>query len=138
MNRVFNINFMDAVEVNKENEMELKDNLTTVLENCGFSTTGTVYANTHMLCNDKYHVEISQYTPAGEDWIETIWFDGSQKSIVDSVKERVDYFDVDEEAEVWIPHRGTSGVPSSISELVEDAEWKLNELKELLSALQAL
>lgn len=129
---------MDAVRLNEENEMMLKDKLWNVLENCGFSTTGTVYANTHMAPDDKYYVESSQYTPAGEDWIETIWFDGSQKSFVDSVKERVDYFDVDEEVEVWIPHRGTSGVPSSISVLVEDAEWKLNELKELMSALKAL
>lgn len=54
---------MDAVRLNEENEMMLKDKLWNVLENCGFSTTGTVYANTHMAPDDKYYVESSQYTP---------------------------------------------------------------------------
>ena len=39
---------------------------------------------------------------------------------------------IDEEVEIWIDIRGTRGVPSSIKSLLEDAEWKLEKLKELL------
>ena len=38
-------------------------------------------------------------------------------------------FDVDEEAMLWIPHRGENGIPNSICALVDDAEWKLQSLK---------
>ena len=42
----------------------------------------------------------------------------------------------DEEVEIWIPSRGKNGVPSSISTLLHDAEWKLEQLESLLSDLQ--
>ena len=42
----------------------------------------------------------------------------------------------DWEVEIWISSRGQNGVPSSISALVHDAEWKLEQLESLLSDLQ--
>ena len=57
-------------------------------------------------------------------------------NFVDAVEEITTNFDIDEEVEIWIPSRGQSGVPSSISALVHDAEWKLEQLESLLSDLQ--
>lgn len=84
----------------------------------------------------KYYIELNNNTPLGEDWWLTVWFDGTDKSFVDAVEEITTNFDIDEEAEIWVPLRGKNGVPSSISALVQDAEWKLEQLESLLSDLQ--
>lgn len=85
--------------------------------------------------NGKY-IEINQNTPEGEDWWETIWFDGTYEGFVNAVEERVLNFDVDEEVEKWIPDRGKGGCPDSIMDLVHDAEWKQKTLENLLDDLQ--
>ena len=87
---------------------------------------------------DEYYVEINQYTPAGEDWWETIWFDGTDNGFIGAVRERYRCFDVDDEAEVWIDRRGENGVPNSIRELIKDAEWKEIKLGELSDELDEL
>lgn len=84
----------------------------------------------------KYYIELNNNTPLGEDWWLTVWFDGTDKSFVDAIEEITTNFDIDEEVEIWIPLRGKNGVPSSISALVQDAEWKLEQLEYLLSDLQ--
>ena len=86
----------------------------------------------------EFYVEINQYTPAGEDWWETIWFDGTDAGFIRAVRERYLDFDVDEEAEVWIERRGKNGVPDSIRTLIEDAEWKAIKLGELADTLDEL
>ena len=85
--------------------------------------------------NGKY-IEINQSTPKGEDWYETIWFDGTYKGFTNAVEERVLNFDIDEEVEIWIPGRGKGGCPDSIMDLVHDAEWKQKTLENLLDDLQ--
>lgn len=84
----------------------------------------------------KYYIELNNNTPLGEDWWLTVWFDGTDKSFVDAVEEITTNFDIDEEAEIWVPLRGKNGVPSSISALVHDAEWKLEQLESLVCDLQ--
>lgn len=84
----------------------------------------------------KYYIELNNNTPLGEDWWLTVWFDGTDKSFVDAIEKITTNFDIDEEMEIWIPLRGKNGVPSSISALVQDAEWKLEQLESLLSDLQ--
>ena len=84
----------------------------------------------------KYYIELNNNTPLGEDWWLTVWFDGTDKIFVDAIEEITTNFDIDEEVEIWIPLRGKNGVPSSISALVQDAEWKLEQLESLLSDLQ--
>lgn len=85
--------------------------------------------------NGKY-IEINQSTPEGEDWWETIWFDGTYEGFTNAVEERVLNFDVDEEVEIWISSRGKGGCPNSIMDLVHDAEWKQKTLEKLLDDLQ--
>ncbi len=82
----------------------------------------------------EYYVDIGQETPAGEDWSECIWFDGTTKGFIDAVQTLAENFDVDEAAELWINCRGTNGVPSSVRALVKDAEWKLKTLETLADA----
>ena len=103
-----------------------------VLENNDFGTDEITKQG------DKYYMEINQYTPEGEDWNECIWFDGTDKGFIDSLEERIDNFDIDEEVEIWVDSRGKNGVPSSIKALIEDAEWKFKTLKNILNELKSL
>lgn len=83
----------------------------------------------------EFYAELEQYTPAGEDWIVTIWFSGTDSSFADAFAEYASDFDVDEAVEIWIPNRGKNGVPASVSTLLEDAEWKQDTLEECAIAL---
>lgn len=62
-------------------------------------------------------IEISNYSPAGEQLVEYLNAD----NIVESCKSIYENYDADEHAEMWIAHRGKDGVPNSITELVNDA-----------------
>lgn len=109
----------------------LSDKLLEVLENNGFSCDGDVTEQ-----DGEYYIEINQYTPEGQDWWETIWFDGTEEGFVKSVSNRANGFNVDEEAEIYIEIRGEKGVPDSIGDLMEDAEWKKETLQTLSRVLQ--
>ena len=79
--------------------------------------------------NNEFYLEYGQSTPEGEDWWETLWFDGTEEGFIKAFTERANSFDVDEEAEVWIESRGkVRGVPDSIRDLIDDAEWKKETL----------
>lgn len=85
------------------------------------------------LVGSKHHAYVTYRakTPEGEDWQEEFEFDGTIQSLAKAIRLRIEDFDVDEEAMIWIPHRGKNGVPSSIKALVYDAEWKLQKLASL-------
>ena len=78
-------------------------------------------------------VDVAKQSPAGEDFS----FGVSSENFVEEVKMYAAYFDVDEHVEMWIEARrnGVRGVPSSIRELVEDAEDIDKMLEELADAL---
>lgn len=84
--------------------------------------------------NEKFYLEIGRTTPEGEDWRETICFDGTFESFTDYLKERANTFDVDDEVEPYIPCRGKHGCPSSIKALIAEAEWKKEVLLSLSKA----
>lgn len=86
----------------------------------------------------QFYVELNQYTPEGEDWHETIWFDGTDADFVKALRNRIKNFNIDEEVEKWIPSRGKNGVPEKISDLIKDAEWKLEELRDLCYELESV
>lgn len=86
----------------------------------------------------EYYVELSQYTPAGEDWYVIIWFDGTDEDFIKSVRKYVNGFDVDDEVDPYLEMRGKNGVPNSISTLIEDAKWKEKTLEELADELEYL
>ena len=82
-------------------------------------------------CYDEY-VEISQQSPAGEDFSFTV----DEKDFVENVKQYAADFNPDEHIAMWIEPKGfgTSGVPSA-RELVHDAEAIDEMLQNLAIAL---
>lgn len=110
--------------------MKLNEKIIEVIENNGFNY------NAVMEHDNKFYIKLYQDTPAGEDWNVIIWFDGSNNGFIDSFRRYFESFDVDEEVEIFIESRGKHGIPSSISLLVKDAEWKKEKLGLLLKDLE--
>lgn len=105
----------------------LSEKMNEIIEGCSFR-----------VIEEDDNVYISRYTPCGEDWNEVIVYDGTDEAFLNGLKERLEGFDVDEEAEVWVDLRGKNGVPSSIRALLEDAEWKKEQLENLVDKIQLL
>lgn len=110
--------------------MELNKKIIDVIENSGFCYSVV------MEHDNKFYIELYQDTPAGEDWHVIIWFNGSNNGFINSFRRYYESFDVDEETEVLVESRGEHGVPSSISLLVKDSEWKKEKLGLLLKDLE--
>ena len=111
---------------------ELNENIVRILEDSGFYVGKPEYSNHHR----EYYVEINQSTDLGEDWWMTLWYDGSDEDFIQKFETMVDYFDPDEEAEVYIEMRGKNGVPDSIRDILDDQVWKLETLRTTLKELQ--
>lgn len=82
----------------------------------------------------RYYALLEQSTPLGEDWCLEFLY----KNIADLVNQIREYFcnyDADEEAEIYINMRGKNGVPSSIRDLLDNADWKGKKLEELCDAI---
>ena len=79
--------------------------------------------------------EYGQDTPCGEGWFETISADNAN-DFMKELEKRINDWDSDSEAMPFIEMRGQQGVPSSIKDLVDDADWKYDRLVDFLSALQ--
>jgi hypothetical protein len=110
---------------------ELNENIVRVFENNGFYVGEPEYSNHHR----EYCVEINQSTDLGEDWWLTLWYDGTDEDFIQKFETLVEYFDPDEEAEIFIEMRGKNGVPDSIRDIINDQEWKLETLKTTLKEL---
>ena len=74
---------------------------------------------------DKHGFEVSQYTPAGEDW--NLYF----KKLND-IKDYAENYCPDDDFEMWVEarHNGIAGIPS-IPELWQDQLWKRDILREV-------
>lgn len=110
--------------------MGLNKDVIKIVNECGFSISVEKQKTGNDLF-DNYCADLNQSTPEGEDWWESVGFDGTDSDFVKEIRELAYHFDVDAEVEVWLPHRGEGGCPSSISALVEDAHWKAGNLSEL-------
>lgn len=115
--------------------MKLSKDIIQIVEDCGFSIN-IEKQNTGNELFDNYYADLNQSTPEGEDWWESVIFDGTDSGFISEVRKRAYYFDVDEEVEIWIPCRGRKGCPSSILALVEDAQWKQKRLSDLTERLE--
>lgn len=102
--------------------MDLRKKYQDACENLGWDLTdegdGNIYVN--------------QPSPKGEDF----GFSVPAADFVRAVRDYYQDFDVDEHVELWIDGRGKNGVPSSIRELVKDAEDIDDMLKELADTLE--
>lgn len=76
-------------------------------------------------------VDIQQKSPAGEDFS----FYADTADFPAGVLEYARNFDPDEHVELWVEHRGEGGCPSTVRELVDDAEAIKKMLKTLADAL---
>ena len=61
----------------------------------------------------QFYREIEFYSDAGEDVIETIWYDGTNESFCRAFDKNADDFDPDDHAEMYVNMRGQRGVPGS-------------------------
>ena len=78
-------------------------------------------------------IEIGQYSPAGEDFSFCI----DAEDPVGQIRQYADDFDADEHAEMWIEARDhVSGVPTSVRELINDADAIKKMLTDLADALE--
>ena len=76
-------------------------------------------------------VELQQASPAGEDFVFYTDTADFPKGVIEYARD----FDPDEHVELWVEHRGEEGCPSTVRELVDDAEAIKKMLQELANAL---
>jgi hypothetical protein len=80
--------------------------------------------------------DIENYSPEGENLVETICFDGTPEGLIKELIKHTESFDVDDHVELWISGRGKNGVPNTVRELVEDAEAIQEKLNDLYEAVK--
>lgn len=78
--------------------------------------------------DSKEYVEISQYSPLGEDWICVVWYE--KDGFANAFNDYATSFDYEEEAAFYIKNRGKYGIPESITALLKDSKWKKKILLE--------
>lgn len=113
--------------------MELSKRIEDVLGKFDFSLCGDISER----YNEKgeYDIEIEIYSPKGEDVIVSLIYDGTEEGFIAAFVDYANWFDAEEHAEMWIESRGKNGVPESIKDLLEDAEWQKNMFLEVAEAL---
>lgn len=114
--------------------MELSKRIEEVLEKHDFSVCGEISERTYN--NDGYDVELETYSPEGEDVIVSLTYDGTEEDFIRQFRSYAEGFDAEEHAEMWIESRGKNGVPDSIKDLLEDAEWIKSTLEEVADDLE--
>lgn len=72
--------------------------------------------------NNEFFQEVEFYSDAGEDVVETVFYNGTSKDFIRAFREMAMIFDADEHAKMWIDLRGKRGVPDSIRVLINDAD----------------
>lgn len=80
--------------------------------------------------------EIEFYSPEGEDVNECIFYNGTNEGFIKAFEKNAEDFDVEDHVEVYINIRGTNGVPESIRDLLNDADWIKNTLVETAKELK--
>lgn len=113
--------------------MELSKRIEEILEKHDFSVCGGIFER-HS--NDGYDVDLETYSPEGEDVIVSLVYDGTEEDFIRQFRSYAEGFDAEEHAEMWIESSGKRGVPDSIKDLLEDAEWIKRELEEVADDLE--
>lgn len=116
--------------------MELSKRIEEVLERFDFSLCGEISERYNE--KGKYDVDLETYSPEGEDVIVSLIYDGTEEGFIAAFVDYANYFEAEEHAEIWINIRGKNGVPESIKDLLEDAEWQKNTFLEVAEALNSL
>ena len=114
--------------------MKLSERIEELLEKHDFSVCGEITERTYN--NDGYDVELETYSPEGEDVIVSLIYDGTEEGFINAFRSYAEDFDAEDHAEMWIESRGKNGVPDSIKDLLEDAEWIKSTLEEVADDLE--
>lgn len=83
--------------------------------------------------NGQYVAELEWYSPAGEDFIVTLWFDGTSADFVREFADYADDFDPETHA---VEQYGMRGAPG-IRDLLDDADEIKNTLMRVAAELAA-
>ena len=113
--------------------LELSKRIIEILEAHDISLCGEISERTYN--NDGYDVELETYSPEGEDVIIPLIYDGTEEDFIRQFEKYTEDFNAEEHAEMWIEGRGKNGVPDSIKDLLEDAEWIKDTLMEVAEEL---
>lgn len=116
--------------------MKLSKRIEKVLEKFDFSLCGGISERYNE--KGKYDVDLETYSPEGEDVVISLIYDGTEEGFIAAFVDYANWFDAEEHAEMWIEGRGKNGVPESIKDLLEDAEWQKNTFLEVVEALNNL
>ena len=114
--------------------MKLSKRIEEILEKHDFSVCGEI--SERIYNNDGYDVELETYSPEGENVIIPLIYDGTEEDFIRQFRSYAEGFDAEEHAEMWIESRGKNGVPDSIKDLLEDAEWIKTTLEEVADDLE--
>lgn len=119
-----------------ENISEGLQELLDKAEELGWSYT--VYEETD--CNGRQYAELGKHSPAGEDFTMIIDFsiEDQEGSFLKDLNDYAEDFDVDGHVELWMPQRGKGGCPSTLKELLADAEAVKEMIKELAKELSGI
>ena len=79
----------------------------------------------------EYYAELEKYSPNGEDFVPTIWFNGLPADFIEKVAEYADGYDADDHVIDLIECCGRNNLPGSLCDLIDDAE----DIGEMLHAL---
>lgn len=112
--------------------MELSKRIEKILEDYDFSVCGEISKQD----DGGYDIELETYSPEGEDVIIPLVYNGTEEDFIKEFRSYAEDFDVEEHAEMWIENRGNNGVPDSIKDLLEDAEWIKSTLEEVADELE--
>ena len=111
---------------------ELSKKVVEVLEQFDFSVCSNNQQGNEMVA------ELEWFSNAGEDFIAVIFHNGTKKGFIDAFAEYANDFDPDEHAESWLEYRGKGCCPSSVRELMDDADDIKKHLEETAEALRKI
>lgn len=111
---------------------KLSEKVTDIIENNGWR-----------LCSCEkmdweYYAEMEKYSPAGEDYVFTVWFNGFDADFIEKVCEYAEGYDADDHAADLVQYRGQGGVPNSVREIIDDAEEIGTMLSDLADELSGI
>ena len=86
----------------------------------------------------EYYAELEKYSPIGEDFVPTIWFNGLPTDFIEKVAEYADDYDADNHVIDLIECYRRNDLPGSLRDLIDDAETIGGMLYDLADALSVV
>lgn len=122
---------LEMTKKDADSDAAILDQMLDLLEELGFSAN---YEGMDEKTGEET-VEISQYTPADEDWRFTVNFKGAE-NFVEEFLFLSNSYDYMEEQSILFEYSGTRGVPDRET-LIEDGKWKAEQLEIAANRLSA-